>query len=76
MRGGWEEEDGEDTPSALSGGLSDSHPLLWSMFQIDFNTVEFVSGLQSIVVLLQRFVWKKFIVRNIYKYKMKRETFK
>ena len=54
MRGGWEEEDGEDTPSALSGGLSDSHPLLWSMFQIDFNTVEFVSGLQSIVVLLQK----------------------
>ena len=53
MRGGREEEDGEDTPSALSGGLSDSHPLLWSMFQIDFNTVEFVSGLQSIVVLLQ-----------------------
>ena len=54
VRGGWEEEDGEDTPSALSGGLSDSHPLLWSMFQIDFNTVEFVSGLQSIVVLLQK----------------------
>ena len=53
VRGGREEEDGEDTPSALSGGLSDSHPLLWSMFQIDFNTVEFVSGLQSIVVLLQ-----------------------
>ena len=54
VRGGREEEDGEDTPSALSGGLSDSHPLLWSMFQIDFNTVEFVSGLQSIVVLLQK----------------------
>ena len=53
VRGGREEEEGEDTPSALSGGLSDSHPLLWSMFQIDFNTVEFVSGLQSIVVLLQ-----------------------
>ena len=54
VRGGREEEDGEDTPSALSGGLSDSHPLLWSMFQIDFNTVEFVSGLQSIAVLLQK----------------------